>query len=86
MSKKVVIYTTNYCPYCHAAKRLLTAKKVAFSEINVEGDDVKRQWLIEKTGQRTVPQIFIDDKSFGGFEDMQELEQKGELDKVLGLK
>jgi len=85
MTKKITVYTTDYCPFCHAAKQLLTTKGVEFTEVNVEDDDVKRRWLFERTGQRTVPQIFVEDKSYGGFEDIQDLDQKGELNKILGL-
>ncbi len=81
---KITIYTASYCPYCKAAKALFTAKKQPFTEIDVEGNDEKRAWLTKVTGQKTVPQIFIDDKSYGGFSDVQALDQKGELDKILG--
>lgn len=83
--KKTVIYTTTYCPYCNAAKALFKAKNVPFEEVSVEGDAEKRAWLAEVSGQKTVPQIFIDDKPYGGFSDVQALEQKGELDKILGI-
>lgn len=82
---KIIIYSTDYCPYCQAAKRLLTSKGVTFEEVNVEGDPAKRQWLVEVTGRTTVPQIFINDKPYGGFTDIQELDQRGELDKLLGM-
>ncbi|MCP5463609.1 MAG: glutaredoxin 3 [Deltaproteobacteria bacterium] len=85
MAKKVTIYTTNYCPYCHAAKKLLDQKGVSYQEINVEGDDVKRQWLVQKTNQRTVPQIFVDDQPYGGFDDISALDDQGKLDEILGL-
>lgn len=81
----ITIYTTNYCPYCHAAKALLKAKGVDFTEINVEGDPAKRQWLIEQTGMTTVPQIFVDDKSYGGFDDIKTLDVAGKLDAILGI-
>ncbi|MBI2338745.1 MAG: glutaredoxin 3 [Deltaproteobacteria bacterium] len=80
---KITIYTTTYCPYCRAAKALFKNKKVKFGEINVEGDEEKRKWLRETTGQKTVPQIFIDDKPIGGYQELVGLEQKGELDKIL---
>lgn len=83
MEPKVTIYTTNYCPYCRAAKNLLAGKGVDFEEINVEGDDTKRAWLVEATGQRTVPQIFINGKSIGGFQELSELDQSGKLDSLL---
>lgn len=82
---KVTIYSTDYCPYCRAAKALLSSKGVAFTEINVENDDAKRAWLTQITGQQTVPQIFIDDKPYGGFDDISELDRQGKLDALLGL-
>ena len=68
--KPVTIYTTAWCPYCHRAKALLSKKGVAFDEFDVTGDDAKRAWLLEKTGQRTVPQIFINGVSVGGSDDL----------------
>jgi glutaredoxin 3 len=85
MSTEVVIYTTKVCAYCHAAKRLFAAKGVAFREVDVTGDDAKRAWLREVTGQRTVPQIFIGGRPYGGFSDVSELDARGELDPLLGL-
>ncbi len=82
--KKVAIYTTDYCSYCRAAKALLTDKKIPYEEINVENDPEKRKWLLEVSGQRTVPQIFIDEKSIGGFQELSALNQSGQLDKILG--
>ncbi len=83
MSPPVRIYTTTYCPYCTAAKRLLDAKKVAYEEIDVTDDDAARAELVRRTGRRTVPQIFIGDKSVGGFDDIAALERSGELDRLL---
>jgi len=80
----VQVYVTTYCPYCVRAKGLLNRKKVAFTEVNVDDDPKKRAWLVEATGQRTVPQIFIDGKSVGGSDDLHDLERRGELDKLLG--
>jgi glutaredoxin 3 len=80
----VKIYTTPWCPYCHRAKALLSRKGVAFTEIDVDGDSVKRQWLAQVTGQRTVPQVFIDGKSVGGCDDIHALDGRGELDRLLG--
>lgn len=80
---EVVIYTTRVCPYCTAAKALFQKKGVAYREVDVSGDDAKREWLVEATGQRTVPQIFIGGKSYGGFSDVSALERRGELDAVL---
>lgn len=79
----VKIYTTPYCPYCHAAKDLLTQKGVAFTEIDVNGDTVERARLAEVTGQRTVPQIFVGERSIGGYDELSTLERRGELDPLL---
>ena len=80
----VKIYVTDYCPYCTRAEGLLNRKKIAFTEINVEGDDAKRAWLVSATKQRTVPQILIDDRSIGGCDDLHALDRSGQLDKLLG--
>lgn len=77
---RVVIYTTTYCPYCTAAKGLLKRKKIPFTEINVENDVAKRQWLKDATGQKTVPQIFVNDRPIGGYQELVALDQKGKLD------
>lgn len=80
------MYTTTYCPYCVAAKRLLERKQVPFDEVDVTGDDLLRSWLVETTGRRTVPQIFIDGKSIGGYDELASLEAAGELDLLLAYK
>ncbi len=79
----VVIYTTKICSYCGRAKALLSKKGVAFSEVDVSEDDAKRDWLFKASGQRTVPQIFINDLSVGGFQELWALDRKGELDMLL---
>lgn len=80
---KVEVYTTTYCPYCTKAKTLLDMKGIAYTAIDVTGDDDARIALIEKSeGRRTVPQIFIDDKPIGGFDDLNALKESGELDKL----
>ena len=79
----VQIYTKELCPYCARAKALLRKKGVAFEEIDVEGDDEMRAWLVEATGQRTVPQIFVDGRSLGGFTDIDALDRQGRLDPIL---
>lgn len=80
----VQIYLTSYCPYCTRAKALLQRKGVAFKEIDVEGDHVKRAWLRDETGQSTVPQIFIDGRSVGGCDELHALDRDGQLDRLLG--
>ena len=80
---QVVIYTTNYCPYCSAAKALLRRKNVNFEEIDVT-DDPSRRDEMERLSQRwTVPQIFIDGQPIGGFDDMNRLDLTGKLDPLL---
>lgn len=80
---RVEIYTTRYCPYCIAAKNLLDAKGVEYEEKPVDGDHARRVWLREVSGQRTVPQIFIDGKPYGGYSDIAALDRAGKLDPLL---
>lgn len=83
---EVTIYTTTFCPFCVRAKRLLAQKGVAYREIDVTGDDGLRERMVEESGgRRTVPQIFIDGRPIGGYEELAALEQAGELDRLLGL-
>jgi glutaredoxin 3 len=81
---QVVIYTTNYCPYCTAAKALLRSKKVQFDEIDVTDDTTRRTEMEKLSQRRSVPQIFIDGKPIGGYDDVRRLDAKGELDRLLG--
>jgi glutaredoxin 3 len=83
MSHPVTIYTTVTCPYCIRAKQVLNAKQVKYSEIDVTEDPETRKFLVEATGQRTVPQIFIGGKSIGGCDDMIALDRQGKLDEML---
>ncbi len=75
----VRIYTGPFCGYCVMAKRLMTARDIPFEEIDVGGDHEKRMWLVETTGQRTVPQIFIGDESIGGYTELAALDRSGGL-------
>jgi glutaredoxin 3 len=79
MSERVQVYTTNYCGFCSRAKALLSRLNIAFDEIDVSEDDEKRNWLVSASGQRTVPQIFIDGRSVGGFVELAALERAGGL-------
>lgn len=79
----VRIYTKDRCPYCVRAKALLARKGVAFEEIGVEGRDDLRVWLVEASGQKTVPQIFVGERSLGGCEDLEALDREGKLDLIL---
>jgi glutaredoxin 3 len=80
---KVKVYTKKNCPYCVRAKSLLDRKGVGYEEIDAETDDALRGWLVEATGQRTVPQIFVGDRSLGGFTDIDALDRQGRLDGIL---
>jgi glutaredoxin 3 len=82
MAAQVKIFTTSWCGYCHAAIRLLQQKGVPFEQIDAQ-DGKTRRWLREVTGRSTVPQIFIDGKSVGGFTDIRALDERGELDRLL---
>lgn len=82
---KVVIYTTNYCPYCTGAKALLRSKKVVFEEIDVTGDPARRAEMEKLSRRHTVPQIFIDGTPIGGYDDARLLDASGELDRLLGV-
>jgi glutaredoxin 3 len=79
MDPRVVVYRTPYCPYCTMAERLLTQEGIPFEEIDVSSDPERRRWLISATGQRTVPQIFINGRSVGGFTELSALHRRGEL-------
>ncbi len=82
---QVVIYTTQTCPYCERARRLLSRKGVAFQEIPVDQDRARWDEMIARSGRHTVPQIFIDDFHVGGYDDMVALDLDGELDLRLGV-
>lgn len=80
----VQIYTTPWCGFCHAAKRLLTQKGVSFAEVDVSAAPEKRQEMLAKSGGRmTVPQIFIGTTHVGGCDDLYDLERRGRLDPLL---
>ena len=81
---EVVIYGTNTCSYCERAKQLFARKHIDYTEIRVDLDQQQREIMQERSGRRTVPQIFIDDKHIGGCDDLYALENNGELDKLLG--
>jgi len=81
---KVELYTTTYCPFCTRAKSLLKRKGVDFAEIDVTNDDELRAKMIEMSGgRRTVPEIFINGKIVGGFDELKALDDQGKLDGLL---
>ena len=81
--KPVTIYTKLRCPYCVKAKRLFDIKKVSYTEVNLEGKFEEAQALFQKTGFRTVPQIFIGEDCIGGCDDLYALDADGKLDGML---
>lgn len=83
MTKPIEIYTTPICPYCIRAKRLLDGKGATYTEIDVMTDPVKRSEMTQRSGRRTVPQIFIGAEHVGGSDELYALEQAGRLDAML---
>jgi len=84
--KKITIYTTTYCPFCIRAKQLLKNKNIDFKEIDLSEEPEKFDEMSKKSnGARTVPQIFVEDTHIGDCDYIHELDNKGELDKILGI-
>lgn len=78
------MYTTGVCPFCRMAERLLTAKGVtAIDMIRIDLDPARRDEMMERTGRRTVPQIYVGDTHVGGFDDLSRLDRAGALDPML---
>ncbi len=82
---RIVMYSTRFCGYCVRARALLSAKGIAFDEIMVDTDPVRYREMQQKSGRRSVPQIFIDGEPIGGFTDLWALDKSGELDHRLSL-
>jgi len=83
MAKLVKVYTTQFCPHCTRAKRLLESIGVAYEEIDLTSDDAKREEIQERTGWMTVPIIFVGEEFIGGADELFTLESSGELDQKL---
>lgn len=84
MTAHVTMYSTGVCPYCTMAERLLNAKGIAnIEKIRIDLDPAQRVAMMEKTGRRTVPQIYVGDMHVGGFDDLNALERAGKLDALL---
>ena len=81
---KVLIYTTNWCPYCHAAKALLDEKGVSYDEIDATDPTVRMDMIQRAHGRRTVPQIFIGERHVGGYDELAALERRDQLTPLLG--
>lgn len=80
---KILIYSKEICPYCVKAKNLFKRKNLEFEEIMIQDLDQMNEMIEKSGGRRTVPQIFINNKHIGGCDDLYELEQNQELDKLL---
>jgi glutaredoxin 3 len=80
---EIIMYTTARCPYCVRAKELLTARGLSYKEMRVDNDEELRQDMMQKSGRRTVPQIFINGQSIGGYDDLYELDRTGKLAAML---
>ena len=78
----VTIYTKDYCPYCARAKALLNSKGISYQEIDVTNDAALQVEMMDRSQQRTVPQIFIGEQHVGGSDDQRALERSGELDRI----
>ena len=86
MDQKIKIYSTMYCPFCDRAKDLLDNRGIDYLSIDLTSSPDELEQLKERTGMRTVPQIFIDDEFIGGFQELSALESSGELNKKLQAK
>jgi glutaredoxin 3 len=84
---KITMYSTGVCPYCQMAERLLRSKGVsAIDKVRVDLEPERRAEMMERTGRRTVPQIYIGDRHVGGFDDLSALDRAGQLDELLAAK
>ena len=83
LAAPVLMYARSWCPYCDRARELLTHKGVAFQEIDIETQPGQREDMIRRSGQHTVPQIFIGDRHVGGWDDLYALDAAGGLDPLL---
>lgn len=81
----IEVYTTSMCPYCVMAKQLLDKKGVSYSEVYVDQDQDLMSEMMQRSKQRSVPQIFINDLHIGGFDDLSALDHKSGLDSLLGI-
>ncbi len=80
---KVLVYTTDPCGYCNAAKSLLQSREIAYEEVDLARDPEGREALLERTGQATFPQILIGERSLGGFQELLAADREGRLGDLL---
>ncbi len=78
----VKLYSTTYCGYCRSAKQLLAARGLPFTEIDCTNEPDVRARLVEETGRRTVPQIYLDGVPIGGYDELRRLDRSGELARI----
>ena len=83
--KNIEIYSKDWCPFCSKAKSLLQSKQLEYVEVDITSDLEREQEMITRSGRRTVPQVFIDGESIGGYDDLANFNATGELDQLLGL-
>lgn len=83
---KVVVYSKENCPYCEMAKNLLDSRKIPFEEVRIDLDKQKLEEMLRLSNKRTVPQIFINGQSIGGYDDLAALAKSGKLDELLASK
>jgi glutaredoxin 3 len=84
---RVLMYSTAFCPFCLMAERLLKSKGVAeIDKVRVDLEPERRQEMMQRTGRRTVPQIYVGDRHVGGFDDLAALDRAGGLDPLLAAK
>lgn len=81
----IEVYSKSWCPYCTKAKALLKSKGLAYQEIDITHDEAREREMLERSRRQTVPQIFIDGRSIGGYDDLARLNSTGELDRMLGI-
>ena len=79
----VLMYSTGVCPYCVMAERLLVSQGVTIEKVRVDLEPARRAEMMERTGRRTVPQIYIGETHVGGYDDLAALDQAGKLDELL---
>lgn len=79
----VIVYSKANCPYCDLAKKLLSSRQIAYEEIRIDLDESKRDEMIRLSNRRTVPQIFINGQSIGGYDDLAALAKSGKLESLL---
>tara|TARA_R110002072_G_scaffold112331_1_gene241291 strand:+ start:2448 stop:2717 length:270 start_codon:yes stop_codon:yes gene_type:complete len=82
---EVIMYSSQYCPFCFRAKSIFQQKSVTFKELDVDANPQLRKEMMEKSGQRTVPQIWVGELHIGGCDDLMTIQRSGELDELLGI-